>query len=676
MELLTKDVKDALLRIAKVTDDILSEDCLSAILKIKTPKETKVLLDKRSKLIEQLPPVPITSIAQLVHYISTIKKRNTEESVKYSPIVFMYKEFEPCKLMKFGEGNIITGRDQEIDKILLTLCKKTKRGVILVGEPGVGKTAIVNAINARLIERTVPRQLIGSQIYNMDIPYILTKYKDDPIGVIIKILETASNYDKAILFIDEVHQLLGHKMNDILKPYLTEKIRFIGSTTIDEYHTIINEDMALERRFTLVKVEEPNIDKTVSMIKNTKSVFEDYHKCSIPDNLCEYLVVNGSRFIGHRKNPDKSLDLLDIACSIMYEREIIESYNKNNISDDIFKNLERRKNELESWTTKSGNRLLNTHYIDLAIASITGIPYEDIKNSLDYSQVVSSLKSEIYDQDEQIEKTANMVNLFKHASYDRERPLSTLLFVGSSGVGKKSTARSLANRLYGSEHHFINFDLSGLKEGFMLTELKGSPPGYIGYGKSGGLIKEIKNNPQSIVYFRGINKAHDSIIQYILEACRNGKMKDSSDREANLNNTVIIYSVTLSKEDYGKMNAKGKNTLGFSSAADNTAPNLIENLKKIIGNDIVESVDEVIIFNDLSKEALEKIYDANLEQNLKTYRDVEIDLTKLKEEVLTNSKNGHEVIAGLTSKIPKMVFKQLSIGGKNGKSNEQVPEKN
>jgi ATP-dependent Clp protease ATP-binding subunit ClpA len=295
---------------------------------------------------------------------------------------------------------------------------------------------------------------------------------------------------------------------------------------------------------------------------------------------------------------------------------------------------------------------------------MTGIPYEDIKNSLDYSKVVAVLQSRIYGQDQQIESVANMVNLFKHASYDRERPISVLLFVGSSGVGKKSVAKGLAQALYGSDLHFINFDLSGLKEGFMLTELKGSPPGYIGYGKSGGLIKEIKNNPQSVVFFRGINKAHESIVQYLLDACRQGQMKDSADREAALNNTIIIYSVTLTTEECEKLRTKKKSVMGFASETKDTTPDTTENLKTLIDKDIVENVDEIILFNDLNQEILEKIYNDNLSSSLKVYRDVEIDLEKLKQEVITGAKNGHDIISNLNSKVPKMVFKALQ-GGQN-----------
>lgn len=525
-------------------------------------------------------------------------------------------------------------------------------------------TALVQAINARLIQRTVPRQLIGCEILTMETPMIFSKYKEDPIGTIIGILEKASEYDKAILFIDEVHQLLSQRMNDILKPYLTEKIRFIGSTTINEYHSIITEDTALERRFTIVPVREPSIEETISMVKGTKMVFEEYHKCSVPDNICKYLVETGSRFLGTRRNPDKSLDLLDIASSIMYENEIIMKHIEHKKTDDYWNNLEIKTKELNSLHIEAGNRTLTKKYVDLAISNLTGIDYSDIANSLDFNAVCNNIKKDIFGQDEAINSLANVVNIFKHISYDRERPVSIVLLVGPSGVGKKSIAQSLAKNLFGSKSCFIDYDMSSFKDSFTITELKGSPPGYVGYAKSGSLIKAIRTNPLSIVYLRGIDKAHETIIQYLIDGCRNGRLIDSAEREAKLNNSIIIFSVTLSTSEYKDIiKGKAKRTMGFSSKnseSENSNSDIKTALIPFVGNQLVNTCDDIILFNELNDKNLQEIYNANVDYFIKMYKNVNIDSNKLRKDVMNNASNGHEIISRLSSEVPKQVFNKLS----------------
>lgn len=660
---LSATVKFALQHVARYTDDLYGEQAIRLLNKQYTrPKNITSQINKRyNKLVESLPEGLYTSVSQVLNVIASTNARNKVGSVTYSPLVISYPEFKCCKIMKYQKGHVITGRDAEIEQILLTLCKSTKRGVILVGEPGVGKTAIVNAINARLIERTVPRHLIGAQILNMDIPYIFTKYKDDPIGTIIKVLERASTYDKVILFIDEVHQLLGHKMNDIMKPYLTEQIRFIGSTTVNEYHSIITEDVALERRFTLINVEEPSVSKTIQMIKGTKSVLEKQHKCTIPDDICEYVVKNGTRFLGHRKNPDKSLDLLDIACAIMDEHEVRTQITPVKPTNDFLADLDRNKKEIESMELVPGNRVLTQHYVNLAISSVTNIPFDDIKNSLDYKTVLAKMRSEVVGQDEQLKSLANIVNIFKHTRTERERPLSVILMVGPAGCGKRKSAKLLAKHLFGSENRYIEFDMSGMTSEFMITELKGAPPGYVGYGKSGGLIKSIRNNPQSVIFFRGTNKADVTIRQYLIECARHGKITDSAEREANLNNAIIIHSVTLTEhEAEGVYSNKTKVPMGFSVSSEptNSKGYNEKELKTIVGEELLNSVDEVILFNKLKEEDLKKIFEVNLPQYLNMY-DVDIDKKALEDSVLKASKNGHDVVSRLASEVPKMVFNKL-----------------
>jgi len=521
-------------------------------------------------------------------------------------------------------------------------------------------TAIVRAVNNKLIERTVPRQLNGSYILNLDIPYVFSKFKEDPIGTIIRVLDRASENDKIILFIDEVHQLLGHRMNDVMKPYLTEQIRFIGSTTIDEYHSIITDDRALERRFTLIPVDEPNVERTQKMMINTKSIYEEHHKCIIPDAVCEYAVINGSRFLGHRKNPDKSLDLLDVACSIMYEKEITTKDNPLTHETFTLKGLESRKKNILDFTEVTGDRTLSIDYIDMAISSLTGIPFGEIKNSLNYLQVVTNITSKVFGQEEQIKSIANVVNIFKHVKADRKRPVSVLLLVGPPGVGKASTCSALAKNLYGKEQYFIDYDMTGLTSEFMITELKGAPPGYVGYQKSGKLVKQIRNNPQSVIYFRGINKAHETIQQYIVDACRHGMLTDSAERVAPLNNAIIVYSVTLNDEEYNKVFKQKSKTMGFAiENKDHEEKQYNEAaLKEIVGEELTKAADELIVFNSLDENILNQIFDANVNECLELY-DVDVDLIKLKEVVLKDSKHGRDVISKLSSEVPKFVFKKL-----------------
>jgi ATP-dependent Clp protease ATP-binding subunit ClpC len=655
---------------ANKVENLFSEETVTLI-RSKTSKA--ITLDKEAqiradRLFAQLPTGIYVSPKEVIDLIQSSVKSIMTDSLNYSPMTLNFKEFSSCKVMKYFQGNIITGREKEIDTILLTLSKKSKRGSILIGDPGTGKTAIVQAINARLIERTVPKQLIGCYILNMDIPYILSKHKDDPVGTIINILEKASEYDKAILFIDEIHQLLGHRMNDILKPYLTEKIRFIGSTTINEYHTIITEDTALERRFTIVHVQEPNVEESTKMIIGTKAVYEEHHKCSIPDDICKYLVEIGSRFLGHRRNPDKSLDILDIACSIMYESEIKDIHDKENKNGEHLHDIDIKRKELSTLRAHPGKRVLTNKYVNLAIASLTGVSYDEISMSTNYEGVLKAIKEEVFGQDKQLTQLSNVVNIFKSTKYDRVRPISVLLMVGPPGSGKRTSAQLIAKRLFGSKNYFIDYDMSGFKDAFAITELKGAPPGYVGYAKSGGLIKAVRNNPLSVVFFRGINNAHETIRKYLVDGCRTGKMTDSAEREAKLNNTIIIFSITLDTDSFNKLIKGSGKSMGFGKVNEEEEKLPKKALTDIVGQDIISICDDILIYNELKAEDLEKIYKANLESYLGMYN-VDVDRTELHKLVMENSKNGHDVVSKLSSEVPRLVFKQLSY---KEKENDKV----
>ncbi len=652
MVLLTKNLKKRLKKLSMKTNDLFStKDNLNVLKFNVTTKNPKYNKSNYDKIYSQIPDGVYNTPEQLINTLASIYDSNVSKNITYSPIIRKYKTFDACKKLSYSKGNIITGRDKEIDQILMTLSRRNKRGVIIVGEAGTGKTAIVNEINSKLINGTVPFPLKNCVVHHLDIPWLFTHYKDDPLSKLVEILEQAAADPKHILFIDEVHQLLNEKFNDILKPYLTGTIRFIGATTIDEYHNVITEDKAIERRFTLVNITEPSVDATIKMVSNTKKVFETYHNCSIPLDICEYLVENGSRFLGHRKNPDKSFDILDKSCSIMNIKDVKEVTTFVPDANDEFKGISDDHNYFRTTELTSGERTLSKRHIDLAISDIGGIDYDYIKNSLNYSVIVDKMNGSIVNQDSAIKELANISNIMKHINSVRTRPISIVLLIGSHGVGKSKSVNMLSEMLFGSTNNVIEYDLAQYTQEFQLTELKGAPPGYVGYQKSGKLIKDLRNNPQSIVYLKHINKCHKSISEYLLTSIQNGKMVDSAEREVSLNNAIIIFSVSLEEKDNKLISSKG---MGF--AADDTTT---ANLEKVISKNILDAVDTTIRYNKLESSDLDKVYELNVTDILNMYSDIDLDTTDLKQKVMEKEcKNGHDVVSRITSIVPKLIFEQ------------------
>jgi len=654
---LSKSMQIKLKKLSLKYDNIFTPGFTTTLEKCRTKVCKKSNESNYNRMISQLPIGIYKSIKEIINVVETQGKNNKVNPLKFSPIAFNRKEFGPCKNLDYYKGNIITGRDEEVAKITDILCRKDKRGIMLVGLPGIGKTAVVNVLDAKLKEGTVPRSLKGCCIHNMDIPYIFSNYKEDPLGAIIRILETASADPNHILFIDEVHQLLTQRMNDVLKPYLTGKLRFIGATTTDEYHSIVNNDKALERRFNVIYIDEPSIEKTIKMVLGTKSIYETYHKCSIPRDICRYLVVNGSRFLGHRKNPDKSLDLLDMAGTILNTSEIKRTIEHKDTNE--FTTLEADRLSIIGSKASTGDREITKEHIDSAISKVSGIDYNKIRHSLNYEYVCNELKLNIFGQDQQLNDISNVVNILKHINYNRQKPISVILLVGPSGCGKAESIKKLSEIIYGSSKSYIDYDLSGLTSSHMISELKGSPPGYVGYGKSGRLVKDIKNNPQSVVFLRNPELCHIDILNYILLGIKNGKLIGGDDQEAILNNTIIVFSMTLSDKEMEKI-TKTTVCMGFGPVKDNNTEN---KLSSVINEDILNVVNSSIIFNKLDKDSLEKIYINNLDKNLQMFRGVDINLNTLKQEVLQDSKNGYDVINKLETLIPKMIFKTLKEKG-------------
>ena len=654
----TNKIKTRIKKLSNKTTNLFDNKSNLAFIKRKDTSTAKFTYDKKNyeQLMSQIPDGIYKNVNELVERLEVLFNDYKSQSTTYSPIIQKHKVFEACKKISYNNGNIITGRDNEIDQILLTLCRRNKRGAIVIGEPGTGKTAIVREINTRLINGTVPFDLKGCKMYLMDIPYIFTHFKEDPISKIVDIIETASNDPNHILFIDEVHQLLTERFNDILKPYLTEGLRFIGSTTVDEYHSIVAKDKAIERRFTIININEPSIDETVDMMINTKKVFEEFHGCSISDEICRYTVENASRFLGHRKNPDKSFDILDKACTIMNVKDVEETHTFKPDEDDKFHGIGDDIEIMKSTVLTPGTRVLNESHINRSISDIAGIDYDFIRNSSNYDAIKEEFNNTVFGQEKATAELANIYNIMKCITYDRTRPISIALLVGTHGVGKSIAVETLTKILFGSKKNYIEYDMAQFTQEFQLTELKGAPPGYVGYEKSGRLIKELRNNPQSVVYFKHIDKAHQSIADYLLNGVKSGVLTDSAEKEVNLNNTVIIFSVSLEEEQDKIMS---KNTIGFATNEKDEKES--NNLDKVISKTILDAVDTTITFDKLEEEDYEKIFEANVDKIMAMYNTVDIDKEVLKKAVFEDEiKNGHDVMTKLTSIVPKMIFEKLS----------------
>lgn len=652
----SNEVTDKLKSVSGKINDIFSDEAISLLSSKR--KYKKVDDSNYKKIVSQLPNGIYSSIQDVINVIQQKKKLLVDDVIKQSGLLIRRGEIdETCKPMTFSNGNTITGRDQEIDKILTVLSRKDKRGVILAGPAGTGKTSIIRGVASRLLEGNVPKHLIGCEIFNMDLPHIFAKFKDDPIKVIINILETATKHDKYILFVDEVHQLLNQKLNDILKPYLTEKIRLIGATTDDEFHSIVTDDPAVERRFTVISVDEPSVDRTIQMVINTKNKYEEHHNCSITNDICEYLVRTGSRFLGNRRNPDKSFDILDISCTLMNKNEIQEVVPEQVQTGSQLLDLQTNIDVIWNTNYQVGNRTLTKEYIDMGISTLTNIDYTRIRNSLNYEYVVNSIKENVFGQDKQVEEIANVVNVIKHINFNQQRPLASLLLIGPSGSGKTTALKSLANSIYGSMLNYIECDLGAYRDRFSLTELKGAPPGYVGYGKSAKTIKEIRSTPQSVIHFKNANKCDPEILDYVLNSVKNGVMVDSSERSAPLNNAIVIFSITLSDKENTDVT---KSSIGFSKASEKKEIST-DRLEEIAGKEIVNKVESIIYFKPLTQSTLETIFNNNVDKYMSMYRDVVIDKESLKQIVLDQSKNGHHVIDKLISTIPKIIFNKTKV---------------
>ncbi|MGN0522954.1 MAG: ATP-dependent Clp protease ATP-binding subunit [Eubacterium sp.] len=558
---------------------------------------------------------------------------------------------------KNGKIDNIIGRDTEIARAIQILCRRTKNNPCLIGEPGVGKTAIAEGLAIKIAKGEVPARLADKEIYLLDLTALVagTQFRGQFEGRIKGLVDEVKHEGNIILFIDEVHNLVGTgdsegTMNaaNILKPALSRgEIQVIGATTFNEYRKYIEKDAALERRFQPIKIQEPSIDDAYRMLLGIKSYYESYHKVQINDSLVYKAVTMSERFVTDRYLPDKAIDLLDEACTsanlrnpaisefqILNEKksfllERIDDLSSPEDNEEIdYEMISKMKSELAQIEEKlpelqekaKDNQVLEG---DLAkvISLWTGIPATkveqgDIKKLADLD---NELKKHIIGQDNAIEKVANAVRRGRVQISPKKRPQS-FLFVGPTGVGKTELVKQLANALFDAPDNLIRLDMSEFMEKFSVSRIIGSPPGYVGYDDAGQLTEKVRRKPYSVILFDEIEKAHKDVLNILLQILDEGRITDAQGRTVNFENTVIIMTSNAGSTD--------QNTMGFGKSSDDITQEVtMKALERFLRPEFLGRVDEIVIFNNLSFDNFQKIAQLMLDELVPSLKDKGIDFT-------------------------------------------------
>lgn len=539
---------------------------------------------------------------------------------------------------KAREGKIdrIVGRVDEISRVTQILCRRTKNNPCLIGEPGVGKTAIAEGLALAIAEGRVPAKLSHKEIHLLDLTALVagTQFRGQFESRIKGLIDEVKTQGNIILFIDEVHNLVGTgdaegSMNaaNILKPALSRgEIQVIGATTFDEYRKHIEKDAALERRFQPVKVEEPSIEDAYDMLKGIKEYYENFHRVRISDNLLYKTVTLSERYINDRFLPDKAIDLLDEACtcanlrnkaiSELEETELQLAELRANESElmaetenpdyeaiaKVRADIIQCESKLEEVKVKAEDNFVTEDDLAKVINLSTGIPVNKIMDSdmCKLSGLEDNLKKRIIGQDEAVEAVAAAIRRSRVRLSPIKRPAS-FIFVGPTGVGKTELVKQLANELFDTPETLIRFDMSEFMEKHSVSRLIGSPPGYVGYDEAGQLTEKVRRKPYSVILFDEIEKAHPDVMNILLQILDEGKTNDAQGRSVSFENTVIIMTSNAGSENR-------ENLLGFGKDSNTASKDkAMKALREFLRPEFLGRVDEIIVFNQLTQEDYTKI---------------------------------------------------------------------
>ena len=575
--------------------------------------------------------------------------RKNSEKQQLSREIAILKKFgeDLTEKAKNGELDPVIGRETEVQRLITVLLRRTKSNPVLIGEAGVGKTAVVELLAQKISKEQVPSQLIGKRIFEIDLAGMLagTKFRgqfEERLKNVIKALE---KHQEIIAFIDEIHLLAGTGSAEgamdaanILKPVLARgKIKLIGATTFDEFKKSIEKDSALNRRFQSVQVEEPSLNETIDILKGLREKYEKYHNIEVSDEVLGEIVDMSARYIFDRQMPDKAIDILDEAGALAASKKVskpnkilefsreIEKLNEKQIraaeNEDFegaalyktrISQLRKKLSEEEQKAKSSKKIILTSDYVARAISLKTNIPVQKIsKNQAKILQNLEKhLSKKVIGQSEAIEKISKAIRRNKSGISDENRPIGSFIFLGPTGVGKTELSRQLASEVFGGSKSLIKIDMSEFGEKHKTSQLLGAPAGYVGYGEGGTLTEKIRRQPYSVVLFDEIEKAHPDTFNLLLQLLEDGELTDSQGRKVSFKNTVVILTSNLGAGEM--MNEK---SLGFeveSSSKKNHSKNekfARKALEKVLKPELLNRFDGIITFQSLSKTEIGKIFD-------------------------------------------------------------------
>ncbi len=555
---------------------------------------------------------------------------------------------------KNNELDMVVGRDKEIQRIVQILNRRSKNNPCLIGEPGVGKTAIAQGLAIKIANGNVPAKLLNKEVYLIDMTAVIagTQFRGQFEARMKSIIDECKNLGNIILVIDEIHNIIGagdaeHSMNaaNILKPSLSNgEIQLIGTTTLKEYRKYIEKDSALERRFQPVKIEEPSVEDAIEILNGIKKYYEEYHKVKISKDVIRQTVIMSEKYIHDRFLPDKAIDILDEACSRinlnnkqLYKLEVLKNELKQvqeekeeaasaDSTEDYQKAAELKTKEcklteeIEALNKTMKTVSLSVQDIANVIENWTKIPVKKITEAETQKllNLEKNLHNRVIGQDQAVEAVSRAIRRNRAGLKSTKRPPS-FIFVGPTGVGKTELAKSLAYEMFGNENSIIRIDMSEYMEGHSTSKLIGSPPGYVGYDDAGQLTEKVKRNPYSIVLLDEIEKAHPDVFNILLQVLDDGRLTDSQGNTVNFENTIIIMTSNAGS-------TLNTNSIGFGAGEQAKKNKILDTLKEVFRPEFLNRVDEIVVFDQLNKEQLLQIVDLMLDETAKVLQDKDITI--------------------------------------------------